>query len=65
MKKIILSVVLVVLLIAGVVTVGVIKSNEAKTPTFTVEMDLNPGATFVVNSKNVVLSATFAMKMLT
>lgn len=59
MKKIILSIVLVVLLIAGGVTIGVIQSNKAKTPTSTVEMDLNPGASFVVNSNNIILSVAF------
>ena len=59
MKKILLSIFLVVLLVAGGVTLGVIQSNKAKTPTSTVEMDLNPGASFVVNSNNVVLSVAF------
>ena len=59
MKKIILSIVLLVVLIAGGVTVGVVQSNKAKTPTSTVEMDLNPGASFVVNSNNVVLSVSY------
>ena len=60
MKKIILTFVLVVLLVAGGITLGVIKSNEAKTATSTVEMDLNPSASFVVNKNNVVLSVVFA-----
>lgn len=59
MKKILLTIVLVLLLVTGGVTIGIIQSNKAKTPTSTVEMDLNPGASFVVNSNNVVLSVAF------
>ena len=60
MKKMILSIVLVVLLVAGGITLGVVKDKQAKTPTSTVEMDLNPSASFVVNSNNLVLSASFS-----
>lgn len=59
MKKIILSFVLVIILVACVGGLGVIQSNKAKTATSTVQMDLNPGATFVVNSNNIVLSVAF------
>lgn len=59
MKKLILTFVLVILLVGGGITLGVIKSNEAKTATSTVEMDLNPSASFVVNKNNVVLSVVF------
>lgn len=59
MKKILISIVLIVILVAGGITIGVIKTNEAKTPTSTVEMDLNPGASFVVNSNNIVLSVVY------
>ena len=60
MKKILVSIILIVLLIAGGATIAIMQSNRAKTPTSTVEMDLNPGATFVVNSNNVVLSVAFS-----
>lgn len=59
MKKIIISIILVVILVAGGVAVGIIKTRQNETPSSTVEMDLNPSAVFTVNSNNVVLSVAY------
>ena len=59
MKKIIVSIIVLVLLLGGGVWLGVYLNNQNNTPTASVQMDLNPSAQFVVNSKNKVLSVTY------
>ena len=59
MKKIIVSIIVLVLLLGGGVWLGVYLNNQNNTPTASVQMNLNPSAQFVVNSKNKVLSVTY------
>lgn len=59
MKKVFLTIILLVVLVGAGIAIGVSRSNQQQTPTSTVEMDLNPNAVFTVNENNVVLSVTF------